>query len=49
MTSLRDAVTRVGPFDDLSWFRLEFYDCLTARADALFELVDAMLCTDGPV
>ncbi|MBD0674677.1 hypothetical protein BU198_29245 [Streptomyces sp. CBMA156] len=25
------------------------YDCPTARADALFELVDALLCADGPV
>jgi hypothetical protein len=33
----------------LSWFRIDFYDCLTARADALFELADAVLCTDGPV
>ncbi|WP_283215142.1 NF041680 family putative transposase [Pseudofrankia sp. DC12] len=30
-------------------FRREFYDCLTARADALFELTDAVLCTEGPV
>jgi hypothetical protein len=33
----------------LSRFRTNFYDCLTARADALFELTDALLCTDGPV
>lgn len=32
----------------LSRFRVEFYDCLYARADAL-ELTDAVLCTDGPV
>jgi DDE superfamily endonuclease len=25
------------------------YGCLTARADALFELCDALLCTEGPV
>jgi hypothetical protein len=25
------------------------YACLTARGDALFELCDALLCTDGPV
>jgi hypothetical protein len=25
------------------------YRCFTARADALFELADAMLCADGPV
>lgn len=36
-------------FGELSGFRLEFYDVLTARADALFELVDATLCLDGPV
>jgi hypothetical protein len=32
----------------LSHFRVEFYDCLCSRADALFELTDAMLCADGP-
>ncbi|MFJ8618709.1 transposase [Streptomyces clavifer] len=25
-----------------------FYGCLSARADAFFELTDALLCTDGP-
>lgn len=34
---------------DLSRFRREFYHCLTTRADALFELTDAALCTDGPI
>ena len=34
---------------ELAGFRQEFYSCLTARADALFELCDAVLCTDGPV
>ena len=34
---------------DLAVFRQRFYDCLTARADALFELTDAVLCADGPV
>ncbi|MEU7477762.1 NF041680 family putative transposase [Lentzea sp. NPDC042327] len=29
--------------------RQEFYRCLTRRADALFELADAVLCADGPV
>jgi hypothetical protein len=33
----------------LSRFRTGFHGCLTARADALFELADALLCTDGPV
>lgn len=30
-------------------FRGAFYGSLSARADALFELTDALLCTDGPV
>lgn len=34
---------------DLAGFRQAFYDCLTLRADALFELTDAVLCADGPV
>ncbi|MFD9435919.1 NF041680 family putative transposase [Streptomyces sp. NPDC060002] len=33
----------------LAGFRGEFYACLAARGDALFELTDALLCTDGPV
>jgi DDE superfamily endonuclease len=33
----------------LSAFRREFYSCLSRRADALFELTDAVLCCDGPV
>lgn len=32
-----------------SRFRAEFYACLTARRDELFELTDAVLCADGPV
>jgi len=34
---------------DLARFREEFYGALTARADVLFELTDAVLCADGPV
>ncbi len=33
----------------LSRFRVEFYESLYKRADVLFELTDALLCTDGPV
>lgn len=33
----------------LSRCRVEFYESLYSRSDALFELTDAMLCTDGPV
>ncbi|MEU7107697.1 NF041680 family putative transposase [Streptomyces sp. NPDC046215] len=32
-----------------SRFRSDFYACLTGRSDALFELTDALLCTEGPV
>lgn len=40
---LRDA------FAEVSRFRAELYACLTARVDALFELSDVLLRTDGPV
>ena len=40
---------REAAFGALVGFREGFYRCLTARADALFELVDAVLCVDGPV
>ncbi|CCK24412.1 hypothetical protein BN159_8472 [Streptomyces davaonensis JCM 4913] len=33
----------------LSRFRSEVHACMTVRGDALFELCDALLCTDGPV
>ncbi len=33
----------------LAGFRGELYRCLTARGDALFDLVDAVLCGEGPV
>ncbi|MFD7710125.1 NF041680 family putative transposase [Streptomyces sp. NPDC059786] len=39
----------VEPWGVLSRFRVEFYDCLYTRADALFELTDAVLRADGPV
>ena len=48
MSLLNDAA-RVESLAVLSRFRADFHDCLTARADALFELTDALLCTDGPV
>ncbi|MFE3059992.1 NF041680 family putative transposase [Nocardia sp. NPDC059239] len=34
---------------ELSRFRDRFYECLDARADTLFELADAVICTDGTV
>ena len=36
-----------GPHAVLSRFRLEFHACLTARADELSELADAVLCAGG--
>jgi hypothetical protein len=42
-------VGSAGVFGDLTRFRREFYACLHRRADALFELTDAVLCADGPV
>jgi DDE superfamily endonuclease len=48
LISVHDAGV-AGALGELSGFRTEFYRCLTARADALFELTDAVLCADGPV
>ena len=39
----------VEALSGLSRFRAGFYACLTARADSLFELADAAICTGGPV
>jgi hypothetical protein len=47
--SVLQKACHVEPLDVLSRFRVDFYRCLTARADALFDLADAVLCTDGPV
>ncbi|MGW2137716.1 NF041680 family putative transposase [Streptomyces sp. NPDC001773] len=49
MDSLQEGAARVEARARLSRFRREFYSCLTLRAVALFELTDAVLCTDGPV
>jgi hypothetical protein len=48
MTSVHDPDS-LAPLGELTRFRREFYDCVTARADAVFELADAVLCADGPV
>jgi hypothetical protein len=37
------------PAETLDWFRRRWFGCLTRRADALFELSDAVLCADGPI
>src|SRR5579859_4841677 len=36
-------------WERLVGFRRELYGCFTARADALFELAEAVLCAGGPV
>ena len=38
-----------GPLAVLSRFRRDFHSCLTARADELSELADAVLCAGEPV
>lgn len=48
MSSVHDP-DRQAALGELTRFREQFYGCLTARADALFELTDAVLCTEGPV
>ena len=48
MNSVHD-VLPVDAAGELAAFRRELYRCLTTRSDALFELTDALLCTDGPV
>jgi hypothetical protein len=48
MVKVRDAA-QAGALGELSRFRQAFYRCLNARADALFELAEAVLCADGPV
>jgi len=45
----RAAAGRRSGAGRLAAFRGELYRCFTARADALFELADAVLCADGPV
>src|ERR1035441_7341031 len=43
------AVTRYQGYRALREFRARLYGCLTARADALFELTDGILCADHAV
>ncbi|MEU6510978.1 transposase, partial [Streptomyces sp. NPDC046942] len=41
--------TQQDALNQLSCFRGEFYSCLNARSDALFEQADAVLCGDAPM
>lgn len=43
------AVARYRALERLREFRRSLYECLDARADALFELADAVLCADHAV
>jgi hypothetical protein len=47
MDSLLDHAADVEPLAVLSRFRLDVHACLTARAEELSELADAVLCADG--
>lgn len=49
MSSLVPALSRVDALGVLAGFRQGLYDSLYVREDALFELTDALLCTQGPV
>jgi hypothetical protein len=49
MDSLPDDAAGAGPLGVLSRFRADFHACVTAYADELSELADAVLCADGPV
>jgi hypothetical protein len=48
MIGVHDTGT-AGALGDLSRFRQEFYQSLPTRADTLFALTDAVLCTQRPV
>ncbi len=49
MDSLLEHAADVGSLAVRSRFRRDFHACVTARADELAELADAVLCADGPV
>jgi hypothetical protein len=46
---VEDRAADGGARERLAAFRSELYGCFTARADALFDLGDAVLCAEGPV
>ena len=49
MSSVVHEADRRQAIAELSSFRMELYAAMPRRADALFEVGDALLCTDGPV
>lgn len=46
---LQASIGRLLALGWLSSFRQRLYSCLTGRADALFELIDAIVCADHAV
>jgi hypothetical protein len=46
---VEDRAADRGALGRLAVFRSELYRCFTARADALFDLCDSVLCAEGPV
>lgn len=46
--SVLPQIDRREALAELSRFRTAFYGCLSARADAFFEVTDALLCADTP-
>ncbi len=49
MDSLLEHAADVESLAVLSRFRVDYHACLTARADELSELADAVLCADCPL
>ena len=49
MDSLHPGAGDVEPLAALRRFRREVYSCMTRRPDALFELGEALACSEGPV
>jgi hypothetical protein len=49
MTSVDDLCAHVEGLSVLPRVHGDLYPCLLPRADELFELADALLCTRGPV
>ena len=49
MSSVVAEASHRQDFAELSSFRMELYAAMPRRADALFELADAVLCAGAPV
>lgn len=49
MSIVAPEAVRQQAISELSSFRMDLYAAMPRRADALFEVSDALLCADGPV